>query len=82
MIVISFVDLEKILLFPKFGVCGSKTEPATPFSILDPEILKSAWQAHFLSHAPVTFWNHVFFNDVEMILLTFFDIPHQKSVIQ
>ena len=30
MIVTSFVDLQKISLFPKFGGCGSKIEPAKP----------------------------------------------------
>ena len=33
LIVISFADLQKISLFPKFEGCGSKIEPATPILI-------------------------------------------------
>ena len=33
MIVTSFVDLQKISLFPKFGGCGSKIEPTTPIEV-------------------------------------------------
>ena len=67
--------------FLKLQGCGSKIEPAIPFWILDLEILKWAWQAHFFSHAPVIFENYVFFIVIEMILITFFDIPNLKSVI-
>jgi len=82
MLLISFENLKKIIHIQKLQGCGLKTEPATPFSILDPKISKSVWQAHFSSHAPVFFWNNEFFNDVEIILLIFFDISNQKSVIQ
>ena len=67
--------------FLKLQGRGSKIEPATPFSILSFENLKWVWQAHFLSHTPVIFENCVFFIVVEMILLTFFDTPNQKSLI-
>ena len=42
--------------------------------------LKWAWQAHFFNHTPVIFENCIFFMVVEMILLTFFDTPNQKSL--
>ena len=68
--------------FLKLQGRGSKIQPATPFSILSFENLKWVWQAHFLSHTPVIFENCVFFLVVEMILLTFFDTPNQKSLIR
>jgi hypothetical protein len=43
---------------------------------------KWAWEAQFLSHAPVTLKSGVFFTDVQMILVSFFKIPNQKSVNQ
>ena len=48
MIVISFVDLQKISVFPKFGWCGSKIEPATPISILN---FSRVWQSYLESYA-------------------------------
>ena len=50
-----------------------------PFLILS---FKWAWQAQFLSHTPVTLKFYVFFIDVQMILVSFFEIPNQKSVNQ
>ena len=67
--------------FLKLQGRGSKIEPAMPFSILSFENLKWVWQAHFLSHIPVIFEKFVFFIVVEMISLTFFDTPNQKSLI-
>ena len=48
MIVTSFVDLQKISIFPKFGGCGSKNEPATPISISN---FSRAWQSFNVSYA-------------------------------
>ena len=48
MIVIPFVDLQKISLFPKFGGCSSKIEPATLISILN---FSRAWQSYLVSYA-------------------------------
>ena len=79
MIVILFVDLQKISLSPKFGGCGSQIEPATPILISN---FNGAWQAQFLNHTHVTLGNYVFFIDLQMILLSFFDIPYQKSTNQ
>ena len=50
-----------------------------PFSILS---LKWAWRAQFLSHTPATLKSYVFFIDVQMILLSFFDNPNEKSTNQ
>ena len=43
MIVISFVDLQKTSLFPKFGGCGSKIKYVTPISISN---FSRAWQSY------------------------------------
>ena len=40
------------------------------------------WQAQFLSHTPATLKSYVFFIDVQMILLSFFDNPNQKYINQ
>ena len=78
MILISFEHLQKLLIFPKFQGCNLKIVPATPVRILK---FKWAWQTQFLSHKLVTLKNCVFFIDVQMILVSFFDIPYQKSAI-
>ena len=78
MTLILFVCLQKICNFAKLGGCGSKIEPATPILILN---FNGAWQAYFLNHTHITLGNYVFFIDIQMILLAFFDIPNQKSVI-
>ena len=75
---ISFEYLQKISNFAKFHGCDSKIEPATPTSILN---FKWAWQAQFLSHTHETLEKYVFYIDLEMILVPFFDIPNQKPVI-
>ena len=75
MIVVSFVDLQKISLFPKFGGCGSKIEPATPISILN---FEWAWQAQFLSYTHLTLEKYSFSIDEQMILLPFLYISYQK----
>ena len=38
------------------------------------------WQAQFLSHTHETLETYVFYIDLEMILVPFFDIPNQKPV--
>ena len=78
MVLISFKDLYKIHIFPKFHGCGSKIVPATPFWNLN---FKWAWQAQFLSHTYETLEKYVFYIDLWMILVPFFDISNQKSVI-
>ena len=71
MIVISLVDLQKISLFPKFGGCGSKIEPATPLRSLK---FKWAWRAQFLSHTLQILEKVIFFEDLQMVLLSFLEI--------
>ena len=68
----------KIIHFSKVSICSSKIVCATTFWILK---FKRAWQAQFLSHILVTLKNCVFFIGVQMILIPFFDISNQKSVI-
>ena len=69
MVLISFQDLYKIHIFPKFHGCGSKIVPATPFWNLN---FKWAWQAQFLSHTYETLEKYVFYINLEMILVPFF----------
>ena len=68
MVIISFFNLYKIHIFPKFGGCGSKIEPSTLLWILN---FKWAWQAQFLSHNLLILQNCIFFEDKQMILLPF-----------
>ena len=68
----------RIYIFPKLQVLSWKIKLTTPNSILN---FKWAWQAQFLSYIPQILKKYVFFIDVQMILLSFFDIPYQKSVI-
>ena len=37
---------------------------------------KWAWQAHFLSHSPVTLEDLTSFQDGQMIIVLYFEIPH------
>ena len=78
MIVISFVNLQKISLSQKFEGCGSKIEPAMPISISN---CQRVWQTFSMSHALQIFKNDLFFIDEQMILLSFFDNPNQNSTI-
>ena len=41
---------------------------------------KGAWNAFFLSYSPLTLENWISFRDVEMILVTFFEIPNGYRV--
>ncbi len=78
MILIPFEHPKKILNLQKFQGYSSKIEPAMPFLILK---FKRAWQAQFLCHNLETLENKVFLIDLQMMLLSFFNIPYQKSVI-
>ena len=71
MIVISFIDLQKISLLPKFGWCGLKIKSAMPLRSLK---LKWAWQAQFLSYNLQILGKVMFFEDLQMILLSFLEI--------
>ena len=71
MVVTSFVHLQKINNFPKFGRCGSKIGHATP---IWNSKLNWVWQAQFLSHIHEFLQNYLFFKDLQMILVSFFEI--------
>ena len=73
MTLILIVCLQKIYNFENLEGCSSIIEPATPILILN---FNGAWQAQFLNHTHVTLGNYVFFIDLQMILLAFFDIPN------
>ena len=77
-ILITFQHLKKLYWFWKLWGCSSKDMPATLISILN---FRWAWQAQFLSYIPQILKKYVFFIDVQMLLLSFFDISYQKSVI-
>ena len=42
--------------------------------------LKWAWQAHFLADSPVTLENCISYQDVQMILVLFFEIPYRDKL--
>ena len=65
--------------FSKFGECGSKIEPAMPILILN---FRWVWQTQFLTYTHETLEKYVFFVYHQMILVPFFDIPNQKSIIK
>ena len=71
MIVTSFVDLQEISLFPKFGRCGSKIRPATPISISN---FSRAWQSFKVSYALQILEKVISFKDLQMTLLSFLEI--------
>ena len=41
---------------------------------------KWAWRAHFLSHNPEILENWITFKDVQMLLLSFFEIPNGEKL--
>ena len=55
----------------KFQGCGSKIRAATLFRSSK---LKWAWRAQFLSHALQIFGKFLSFQDVQMIVKSYFDI--------
>ena len=58
MVLISFVNLQKIHIFWKFGRCSSKIEPAMPISILR---YQRAWHTFKICHTLQIFKNDSFF---------------------
>ena len=60
---------------------GLKIGPTMPISKFQNQKFKWAWQAQFLSNTYEILEKYVFYIDLEMILVPFFDIPNQKSVI-
>ena len=74
-----FEDLQKILLFPKFGGCGSKIESATQISILN---FSRAWQSYLVSYALQILVNYRSFIGQHMIFSSIFCIYNRKGEIQ
>ena len=66
-------------IFSKLGGCGSKIESATPLWSFK---FKGAWQAQFLSHNLLILENCIFFEDKQMILVSFIKIHKGKKVIK
>ena len=78
MVLLSFVDIQKIWIFTKFGGCSSKIEPATPISVLK---LKRAWQTQFFSHTLQILVNDRFLIGHQMILSSISCISSRKAYI-
>ena len=78
MILIPFVDLQKVSLFLKFGGYGSKIESATPISILN---FSRAWQSYLVSYALQILVNDRSFIGQHMIFSSFFCISTKKAEI-
>ena len=76
MVLLSFVDIQKIRIFTKFGGCSSKIEPVTPILILK---FKRAWQTQFFSHTLQILVNDRFFIGHQMIFYSIFCISNRKA---
>ena len=79
MVLLSFVDIQKIWIFPKFGGFSSKIEPAMPILILK---FKRAWQTQFFSHTLQILVNDRFFIGVQMIFYSIFCVSNRKARIR
>ena len=77
-VLLSFVDIQKIWIFTKFGGCSSKIEPAAPILILK---FKRAWQTQFFSHTLQILVNDRFFIGNQMIFYSIFCISNRKAEI-
>ena len=75
-ILLSFVEIHKIWIFTKFGVCSSKIEPSRSISILK---FKRAWQTQFFSHTLQILVNDRFFIGRQIIFYSIFLYLQQKS---
>ena len=79
MIVISFVDLQKMSLLPKFEGCGSKIRPTTPISISN---FSRAWQSSRVSYVLQNLVNDRSFIGHQMIYFSIFLAVTKKLKIQ
>ena len=77
-VLISFEDLNEKSNFAQFQGCGSKTEPATPLSILNFEWV---WQNQFLSYTQKTLEKYPFYIDEQMQFCHFFILPTKNEKI-
>ena len=78
MVLISFVDIQKICIFTKFGGFSSKIKPATPILTLK---FKRAWQTQSFSHTLQILVNDRFFIGHQMIFYSIFCISNRKAEI-
>ena len=78
MVLISFVGIQKISIFTKFGGCSSKIEPATPILILK---FKRAWQTQYFSHTLRILVNDRFFVGNQIIFYSIFCTSNRKAKI-
>ena len=78
MVLLSFVGIQKIWIFTKFGGCSSKIEPTTPILILK---VKRAWQTQFFSHTLQILVNDRFFIGHQIIFYSFFCVSNRKAEI-
>ena len=77
-VLLSFEDLQKIRIFPKFRRRSSKIVPAMPISILN---LSRAWQPQFLCHTLEILVSVGSFIDKQMMFYKFFCIFNRKATI-
>ena len=78
MVRISVNHLQKMYIFYRFGVCGSKPGPVKPISMSN---YQWAWQAFRKGQTLQIFKNYAFFIDEEMIKVSIYDISSQKFKI-
>ena len=78
LVVILFVDLQKISLFPKFGGWGSKIETAMPILISN---FSRVWQTFKVSYALQILVNDRSFIGGQMIFYSIFCISNRKAEI-
>ena len=71
MALLSFEDLQKIWISPKFGGCGSKITPAKLISILN---FSKARQSYFLSYTLEILVTYGFIIDKKIMLYSLFYI--------
>ena len=76
LIKISYVGLYKIYDWPKFEGHNSLNKTATP---LRSSKLKWAWQTQFLSHTLQILGKVIFFEDLQMILVSFLEFSLQQK---
>ena len=78
MALLSFEDLHKIWISPKFEGCGSKTVPSTPISILN---FSRAWHSYFLRYALEILITYGFFINKKMMFYSFFCVFNRTAKI-
>ena len=78
MLLLSFEDIQKIRIFPKFEGCCSKTVRTKPISILN---FSRVWQSYFLKYVLEILITYGFFVDKKMMFYSFFCIFNRQAEI-